>query len=56
MKPKQKSRRSGGNTIAYLPEKNDLVQNWKEEELYCKSNKLKLRVNWKISQENNIRI
>ena len=32
-KPKQKSRRSGGDTIAYLGEKNALVQKWKEEEL-----------------------
>ena len=33
VKPKQKSRRSGGDTIAYLREKNGLVQKWKEEEL-----------------------
>ena len=34
MKPKQKSRGSGGDTIAYLREKkNDLVRKWKEEEL-----------------------
>ena len=32
-KPKQKSRRSEGNTIAYLPEKNVLFQKWNEEEL-----------------------
>ena len=32
-KLKQKSRRSGGDTIAYLREKNVLVQKWKEEEL-----------------------
>ena len=32
-KRKQKSRRSGGDTVAYLGEKNVLVQNWKEEEL-----------------------
>ena len=29
VKPKQKSHRSGGETIAYLREKNDLVQKWK---------------------------
>ena len=33
MKPKQKSRRSGGDTITYLREKNDLAQEWKEKEL-----------------------
>ena len=32
MKPRQKSRRSEGDTIAYLREKADLVQKWKEEE------------------------
>ena len=32
MKPRQKSRRSEGDTIAYLREITDLVQKWKEEE------------------------
>ena len=31
-KPK-KTRRSGGDTVAYLREKNDMVQKWKAEEL-----------------------
>ncbi|CAH3039182.1 unnamed protein product [Porites lobata] len=55
-KPKQKSRRSGGDTIAYLREKNVLVQSGKRKNCSCKSRELKLRVNGKISQENNIRI
>ena len=35
-KPK-KTRRGGGDTVAYLREKNDMVQKWKAEELeLCK--------------------
>ena len=56
MKPKQKSRRSGGDTIAYLREKNDLVQTGKKRNCTCKTNELKLRINGKINQENNTRI
>ena len=55
-KRKQKSRRSGGDTIAYLGEKNVLVQKSKKKNYSCKSRELKLRVNGKISQENNIAI
>lgn len=33
VKPKRKCPRSGGDTVAYLREKNDLIQKWKEEEL-----------------------
>ena len=42
MKPKQKSRRSGGDTIAYLREKNDLVQKWKEEELHLQNQRVEV--------------
>ena len=41
VKSKQNSRRSGGDTTAYLRGKGDLVQKWKEEECSCKSNELK---------------
>ena len=42
MKPKQKSRKSGGDTIAYLREKNDLVQIWKEEELQLQKERVQV--------------
>ena len=42
MKPKQKSRRSGGDIIAYLREKNDLVQKWKEEELHLQNQRVEV--------------
>ena len=42
MKPKQKSRRSGGDAIAYLREKNDLVQKWKEEELHLQNQRVEV--------------
>ena len=42
MKPKQKSRRSGGDTIAYLREKNDLIQKWKEEELHLQNQRVEV--------------
>ena len=42
VKPKQKSRRSGGDTIAYLREKNDLVQKWKEEELHLQNQRVEV--------------
>ena len=41
-KPKQKSRRSGGDTIAYLREKNALVQKWKEEELQLQKQRVEV--------------
>lgn len=41
-KPKQKSRRSGGDTIAYLREKNVLVQKWKEEELQLQKQRVEV--------------
>ena len=56
MKLKQKSRRSGGDTIAYLREKMILLKNGKKRNCSSKSNELKLRVNGKINQENNIRL
>ena len=40
-KPKQKSRRSG-DTIAYLSEKNVLVQKWKEEELQLQKQRVEV--------------
>ena len=55
-KRKQKSRRSGGDTIAYLGEKMCLFKSEKRKNCRCKSRELKLRVNGKVSQENNIRI
>ena len=55
-KQKQKSRRSGGDTIAYFCEKMFLFRSGKRTNCSCKSNELKLRVNGNISQENNIRI
>ena len=56
-KPKQKSRRSGGDTIAYLREKKMvLFRGGKRKNCSCKSSELKLKVNGKISQENNVRI
>ena len=42
MKPKQKSCRSGGDTIAYLREKNDRVQKWKEEELQLQKERVEV--------------
>ena len=45
-----KSRRSGGDTVAYLREKND------RRNCSYKSNECKLRVKRKISLESNIRI
>ena len=42
VKPKQKSRRSGGDTIAYLREKNDLVQKWKEGELQLQKQRVEV--------------
>ena len=42
VKPKQKSRKSGGDTIAYLREKNDLVQKWKEEELQLQKQRVEV--------------
>ena len=41
-KPKQKSRRSGGDTIAYLREKNVLVQKWKEEEILLQKQRVEV--------------
>ena len=38
----KKSRRSGGDTIAYLREKNDLVQKWKEEELHLQNQRVEV--------------
>ena len=55
-KPKQKSRRSGGDTIAYFCEKMFLFRSGKRKNCSCKSSELKLKENGKISQENNIRI
>ena len=42
MKPRQKSRRSKGDTIAYLREKTDLVQKWKEEELQLQKQRVEV--------------
>ena len=49
--PKQKSRRSGGDTIAYLRKKIVLVQKWKEEELQLQ----KLRVEVECKREDQSR-
>ena len=46
VKPKQKSRRSGGDTIAHLREKNDLVQKWKEEELQLQKPRVEVEGKW----------
>lgn len=45
MKPRQKSRRSEGDTIAYLREKADLVQKWKEEELQLQKQRVEVEGN-----------
>ena len=42
VKPKQKSYRSGGDTIAYLREKNDHVQKWKEGELQLQKQRVEV--------------
>ena len=42
MKPRQKSGRSKGDTIAYLREKTDLVQKWKEEELQLQKQRVEV--------------
>ena len=44
MKPRQKSRRSEGDTIAYLREKTDLVQKWKEEEFELQKQRVEVEV------------
>ena len=41
-KPKKKTRRSGGDTVAYLREKNDMVQKWKAEELELHKQRLEV--------------
>ena len=41
-KPRSKSRRSGGDTIAYLREKNDLMQKWKTEELQLQKQRVEV--------------
>ena len=57
MKLKQKSRRSGGDTISYLREKKMILfRSGKKRNCTCKTNELKLRINGKINQENNTRI
>ena len=56
VKPKQKSRRSRSDTIAYLREKLFLFRSGKRKNCSCQSSELKLKVNGKISHENNIRI
>ena len=57
MKLKQKSRRSGGDTMAYLREKKMILfRSGKKRNCTCKTNELKLRINGKINQENNTRI
>ena len=38
----QKTRRSGGDTVAYLREKNDMVQKWKAEELELHKQRLQV--------------
>ncbi|KAJ7371639.1 hypothetical protein OS493_024318 [Desmophyllum pertusum] len=40
--PKPKSRRSGVDTIAYLHEKNDLMQKWKMEELQLQKQRVEV--------------
>ena len=40
-KPK-KTRRGGGDTVAYLREKNDMVQKWKAEELELRKQRLEV--------------
>ena len=43
LKPKPKiTRRSGGETIAYLREKNDMAQKWKAEELELQKQRLEV--------------
>ena len=56
VKPKQKSRRSGGDTLHICVKKMFLFRSGKRKNGSCKSSELKLKVNGKISQENNIRI
>ena len=41
-KPRSKSRRSGGDTIAYLREQNDLMQKWKTEELQLQKQRVEV--------------
>ena len=38
----KKTRRSGGDTVAYLREKNDMVQKWKAEELELHKQRLEV--------------
>lgn len=38
----KKTRRSGGDTVAYLREKNDMVQKWKAEELELHKQRLQV--------------
>ena len=40
--PKPKKTRSGGDTVAYLREKNDMVQKWKAEELELHKQRLEV--------------
>jgi len=39
---KSKSRRSGGDTVAYLREKNEIVQKWKSEELQLQKQRVEV--------------
>ena len=49
--PRAKRRRSGSDTVAYLREKNDLMQKWKMEEMQPR-----LKVRRRSSPKSNIRI
>ena len=50
--PKPKiTRRSGGETVTYLREKNDMPQKWKAEELELQKHNLGISFQWYIGKE-----
>ena len=45
------TRRSGGETVAYLHEKNGMAQKWKAEELELQKHNLGVSFQWYIGKE-----
>ena len=46
-----KRRRSGGDTVAYLRDKNDLMQKWKLEEMQLQRQRLEAEIKKEVHSE-----